>query len=110
MPFRGATGARSRPSLSFNLDSKVLGHVRELSQTDPSRPLAVSELYHLLQSRDVELRRVKKVVLESSIARALTIIRSEIVVLDSDEDEDLLSNAEDAEIKVYSKYTCDLMC
>jgi len=102
MPFRGGQpGSRNRPSLSFNLDSKVLDHVRAVthSQVDSSRPLAVSELYHVLQERDVQLRRLKKVALEASITRALAIVRSEIVVLDSDEE--ILSNTEDGEVKVY---------
>ena len=79
---------RDHRSLSNNLDSKILNHVREFTQVQldsasPSKPLGVTQLYNLLQERDGQLRRMKKVQLEASIQRALNILRSEIVI-DSD--------------------------
>ena len=88
-----STGGRNRQhrSLSNNIDTKVLEHVREFSQahldsSNPSRhqTLSVSHLYSLLQERDVQLRRLKKVQLEASIQRAQTILRSETVSYSSD--------------------------
>jgi len=77
---------REHRSLSSNIDTKVLEHVREFSQahldsSNPLRhqPLSVSHLYSLLQERDVQLRRLKKVQLEASIQRAQAILRSDAV-------------------------------
>ena len=89
---------RDRRPLSSNLDSKILNLVREFTQVDldsPSSPktLGVSQLYNLLQERDAQLRRLKKVQLESSIQRALNILRTEIVI-DSDDDGALDSDFE----------------
>jgi hypothetical protein len=79
---------RDHRSLSNNLDSKILNHVREVTQVqldaaNPSKSFGVTQLYNLLQERDSQLRRMKKVQLEASIQRALNILRSEIVI-DSD--------------------------
>ena len=79
---------RDHRSLSNSLDSKILNHVREFTQVQldsatPSKPIGVTQLYNLLQERDGQLRRMKKVQLEASIQRALNILRSEIVI-DSD--------------------------
>jgi hypothetical protein len=79
---------RDHRSLSNSLDSKILNYVREFTQVQldsatPSKPLGVAQLYNLLQERDGQLRRMKKVQLEVSIQRALNTLRSEIVI-DSD--------------------------
>jgi hypothetical protein len=77
-------------SLSSSLDSKILNYVREFTQVQldsatPSKPLGVTQLYTLLQERDAQLRRMKKVQLEASIQRALNILKSEIVIGSDDE-------------------------
>ena len=79
---------REHRSLSNNLDSKILNYVREFTQVQldsasASKQLGVTQLYNLLQERDGQLRRMKKVQLEASIQKALNILRSEIVI-DSD--------------------------
>src|SRR5438046_10179783 len=79
---------REQWSLSNSLDSKILNYVREFTQVQldsatPSKPLGVIQLYNLLQERDGQLRRMKKVQLEASIQKALNTLRSEIVI-DSD--------------------------
>jgi hypothetical protein len=68
----------------------------------------IPQLYRLLQERDAQLRRMKKVQLESSIQRALNILQNRIV-LDSD-DESLDSDFEGledlnlVEVKVNERY------
>ena len=79
---------REQRSLSNSLDSKILNYVREFTQVQldsatPSKPLGVTQLYNVLQERDGQLRRMKKVQLEASIQKALNTLRSEIVI-DSD--------------------------
>lgn len=86
-PGRKPKGHRS---LANNLNAKILNYVREYSQVQqdsatPQKPLGVSQLYALLQERDVQLRRWKKVQLEAAIQQALNILQSEIVI-DSDEE------------------------
>jgi hypothetical protein len=78
---------RGRQTLTSGLDTKILNYVREHTQLalDSAGVLAVPQLYRLLQERDGQLRRMKKLQLESSIQRALNIIQQEIV-LDSDDD------------------------
>lgn len=86
--FPGKKVQASRNSLGKGLDSKILNYVREFNQVQldsasgAKRP-GVLQLYNLLQERDAQLRRVKKVQLEASIQRALGILQSEIVI-DSD--------------------------
>jgi len=86
-PGRRPKGQRS---LTDNLNSKILNYVRELTQVQqdsatPQKALGVSQLYYLLQERDAQLRRLKKVQLEAAIQQALNILQSEIVI-DSDEE------------------------
>jgi hypothetical protein len=86
--FPGKKVQGSRNSLSRGLDSRILNLVREFTQVQQdtasqSKRLGVPQLYTLLQDRDAQLRRVKKIQLESSIQRALNILQSEIVI-DSD--------------------------
>ena len=86
---------RGRPgphgSLTNRFDAKILNLVREFTQvhldstTASKQPLGVSQLCNLLQERDVQLRRMKKKQLESSIQRAQSILRSEIVIDSEDE-------------------------
>jgi hypothetical protein len=81
---------RDHRPLSSNLDSKILNYVREFTQVQldsatPQKPFGVTQLYNLLQERDAQLRRMKKVQLEASIQRALNILRSEIVIGSEDE-------------------------
>jgi hypothetical protein len=78
-------------ALSYGLDTKVLGYVREFTQAhldasneQRTQPLTVSALYALVQERDVQLQRLKKVQLKALIQRAQGILREEAV---SDEDE-----------------------
>lgn len=92
---------REHRSLSNNIDVKILSYVRELTQAQLDSPnlsksLGVTQLYNLLQERDGQLRRLKKVQLEASIQRALNILRSEIVI-DSDNDETFDSDFEGIE-------------
>jgi hypothetical protein len=97
---------RGRPpqhgSLTNRFDGKILNLVREFTQvhldsTNPSKqPLGVSQLCNLLQERDIQLRRMKKKQLESSIQRAQSILRSEIVVSSED---DLLEDSDFEEMK-----------
>jgi hypothetical protein len=97
---------RGRPpqhgSLSNRFDSKILNLVREFTQvhldsTNPTKqPLGVSQLCNLIQERDIQLRRMKKKQLESSIQRAQSILRSEIVVSSED---DLLEDSDFEEMK-----------
>jgi len=80
--------AKGHRSLTISLDDKILSYVREHTQGQPestsdAKPLAVPQLYNLLQAQDGRLRRLKKVQLEASIQRALNILRNEIVI-DSD--------------------------
>jgi hypothetical protein len=82
---------RLKGTLSNTIDTKVLGYVREFTQAhldasneQRTQPLAVSTLYTLVQERDVQLRRLKKLQLEASIQRAQGILQEEAV---SDEDE-----------------------
>ena len=88
---------KNRQSLTNSLDTKILNYVRE--HTQPPLDLVgvpgVPQLYRLLQERDAQLRRMKKVQLESAIQHALNIIQKEIV-LDSD-DESLDSDFEGLE-------------
>jgi hypothetical protein len=83
--FPGKKVQASRNSLGKGLDSKILNYVREFNQVQldsasgGKRP-GVLQLYTLLQERDAQLRRVKKVQLEASIQRALGILQSEIVI------------------------------
>ena len=75
-------------SLTNGIDAKILGYVREFSQspvgsTNQARPPGVTQLYTLIQDRDVQLRRIKKAHLEASIQRAIDRLRSEVVI-DSD--------------------------
>jgi hypothetical protein len=86
-PGRKPKGQRS---LTDHLNSRILNYVREFSQiqqdsSTAQKPLGVSQLYHLLQERDVQLRRLKKVQLEAAIQQALNILDSEIVI-DSDDE------------------------
>jgi hypothetical protein len=86
--FPGKKVQGNRNSLSKGLDTRILSLVREFTQVQqdtasPSKRLGVPQLYTLLQDRDAQLRRVKKIQLESSIQRALDILQSEIVI-DSD--------------------------
>src|SRR5271170_6721856 len=86
---------RGRPpqhgSLTNRFDGKILNLVREFTQvhldsTNPLKePLGVSQLCNLLQERDIQLRRLKKKQLESSIQRAQSILRSEIGIDSEDE-------------------------
>src|SRR5277367_4461097 len=95
---------RGRPpqhgSLTNRFDAKILNLVREFTQvhldtTNASKqPLGVSQLCNLLQERDMQLRRMKKKQLESSIQRAQSILRSEIVI-DSDDDQLIDSDFEE---------------
>jgi len=97
---------RGRPpqhgSLTNRFDGKILNLVREFTQvhldsTNPSKqPLGVSQLCNLLQERDIQLRRMKKKQLESSIQRAQSILQSEIVVSSED---DLLGDSDFEEMK-----------
>jgi len=97
---------RARPpqhgSLTNRIDAKILKLVREFTQvhldvTNPSKqPLGVSQLCILLQERDIQLRRMKKKPLESSIQRAQSILRSEIVIESEDE---LLEDSDFEEMK-----------
>jgi hypothetical protein len=83
-------------SLANGLDSKILSYVQQLRKLDSSRPsksLGVTELYDLLQQRDTQLRRIKKVQLEQSIQRALDILRA----IDEDGDESFDSSFEGIE-------------
>lgn len=80
--------AKGHRSLTVGLDDKILSYVRAHTQGQPdstgdAKPLAVPQLYNLLQAQDGQLRRLKKVQLEASIQRALNILRNEIVI-DSD--------------------------
>jgi len=72
---------KGRP-LTNNLNAKVLNYVREYTQIqqdpeNPSKSFGVSHLYNVLQGRDVQLRRIKKVQLEASIQQALNVLQSE---------------------------------
>jgi len=92
-PGRRPKGQRS---LTGNLNSKILNYVREFTQVQqdsatPQKTLGVSQLYSLLQERDVQLRRLKKVQLEAAIQQAMNILQSEIVI-DSDDDNDALDS------------------
>lgn len=92
---------RDHRSLSNSIDSKILHYVREFTQVQLDSPnqsklLGVTQLYNLLQERDGQLRRLKKVQLEASIQRALDILRSEIVI-DSDDGETFDSDFEGIE-------------
>lgn len=98
MIMRGRPGQHA--SLSNRFDAKILNLVREFTQvhldtTNASKqPLGVSQLCSLLQERDMQLRRMKKKQLESSIQRAQSILRSEIVI-DSDNDQLIDSDFEE---------------
>jgi hypothetical protein len=68
--------------LTNSLDSKVLNYVRDYTQLQqdsdkPAKSFGVSHLYNVLQGRDVQLRRIKKVQLEAAIQQALNILQSE---------------------------------
>jgi hypothetical protein len=78
---------RGRQTLTSGLDNKILNYVREHTQLalDSAEVPGIPQLYRLLQERDGQLRRMKKLQLEASIQRALNIIQQEIV-LDSDDD------------------------
>ena len=84
--------ASRKGTVTNYLDSRVLNHIIQIQEAQPDSfmNLGISQLYDLIKERDMQMRRVKKPHLQSSIERALKILQP----VDPGENESLDSSFE----------------